>query len=166
MVHKHLYGSKGRKLVKSSISDGHVPAEEYTIPLGVADVKREGTDITVVANLLMLHRAMNVADELAAEGVSVEVIDPRCLVPLDMDTILASVEKTGRLLIVEEDNHRGGWGAQVAAEVADKAIGYLDGPIKRLACPDVPMPFSPALENYLVPDEAGIRSAVVELVRG
>jgi pyruvate dehydrogenase E1 component beta subunit len=166
MVHKHLYGSKGRKLVKSSISDGHVPTEEYTIPLGVADVKRQGTDITVVASLLMLHRAMNVADELAGQGISVEVIDPRCIVPMDMDTILASVEKTGRLLIVEEDHHRGGWGAQVAAEAADRAIGYLNGPIKRLALPDAPVPFSPVLESYIVPDEARIRSTIVELVRG
>lgn len=165
-VHKHLYGSKGRQLIQSSISTGFVPEEEYTIPLGLADVKREGGDITVVANLLMLHRVMNVAAALEAEGVSVEVVDPRCLVPLDMETVIASVQKTGRLLVVEESNERGGWGAQVAAAVADRAIGYLDGPIRRLATPDVPIPFAPVLEATVIPDEAKIRQAILELVGG
>lgn len=165
-VHKHLYGSKGRQLIQSSISTGFVPEEEYTIPLGLADVKREGGDITVVANLLMLHRVMNVAAALEAEGVSVEVVDPRCLVPLDMETVIASVQKTGRLLVVEENNERGGWGAQVAAAVADRAIGYLDGPIRRLATPDVPIPFAPVLEATVIPDEAKIRQAILELVGG
>jgi pyruvate dehydrogenase E1 component beta subunit len=163
-VHKHLYGSKGRKLAPSSISMGYVPEGEYTIPLGVADVKRKGNDITVVANLLMLHRAMNVAEALAQEGIGVEVVDPRSLVPLDVDTIVASVQKTGRLLIVEENNERGGWGAQVAADVAWRALGYLDAPIRRLATPDVPIPFSPLLEAAVVPDEASIRAAILELV--
>jgi pyruvate dehydrogenase E1 component beta subunit len=163
-VHKHLYGSKGRKLAQSSISVGHVPEDEYTIPLGVADVKRQGNDITVVANLLMLHRAMNVAEALEQEGTSVEVVDPRCLVPLDVDTIVASVQKTGRLLIVEENNERGGWGAQVAADVAWRALGYLDAPIRRLATPDVPIPFSPVLETAVIPDETRIRAAILELV--
>lgn len=122
-VHKHLYGSVGRMLAESSLSTGDVPEEEYTIPLGVAEVKREGNDITVVANLRMLHQAMNMAVALADEGISVEVVDPRTLVPLDIDTIVASVNKTGRLLIVEENNERGGWGAQVAAEVASRAHG-------------------------------------------
>lgn len=163
-VHKHLYGSKGRQLIQSSISTGYVPEEEYTIPLGVADVKREGSDITVVANLLMLHRTMNVAAELEKEGISVEVIDPRTLVPLDTETMIESVKKTGRLLIVEESNERGGWGAQVAAEVADRAIGYIDAPIRRLATPNIPIPFAPVLENSVVPDEAKIRAAILALV--
>jgi pyruvate/2-oxoglutarate/acetoin dehydrogenase E1 component len=163
-VHKHLYGSKGRRLVASSASTGYVPEEEYLIPLGKADVKREGADITVVANLLMLHHTLNVAERLAAEGISVEVVDPRCLVPLDVDTIVASVKKTSRLLVVEENNERGGWGAQVAADVAWRALGYLDAPIRRLATPDVPIPFSPVLEAAVVPDEAGIRSAILELL--
>jgi len=163
-VHKQLYGSKGRPLARSSVSIGYVPEEEYTIPLGTADVKREGTDITVVANLLMLHRALNVAEKLGDEGVSVEVVDLRCLVPLDADTIVMSVQKTGRLLIVEEDNERGGWGAQVAADIASRAIGYLDAPVRRLCTPDVPIPFSPVLEEFVVPSEARIRRAILELV--
>jgi pyruvate dehydrogenase E1 component beta subunit len=165
-VHKHLYGSKGRPLAQSSVSRGHVPEEEYLIPLGVADVKRIGHDITVVANSLMLHRAMNVADALAEDGVSVEVIDPRCLVPMDIDPIIESVKKTGRLVIVEESNERGGWGAQVAADVANYAIGYLDAPIRRVAAPDVPVPFAPILEASVIPDESKIRAAILELMGG
>ena len=164
-VHKQLYGSKGRKLAQSSLSTGYVPEGDYVIPLGVADVKREGRDITVVANLLMLHRTMNVAAALAGEGISVEVVDPRCLIPLDTDTIIKSVQKTGRLLIVEETHERGGWGAQVAADVASKAIGDLDGPIRRLATPNVPIPSSPVLEASVIPDEPAIREAILELVR-
>jgi pyruvate dehydrogenase E1 component beta subunit len=163
-VHKHLYGSKGRQLVASSVSKGHVPEDEYLIPLGEADIKRSGTDITVVANSLMLHRAMNVAEALAQENISVEVVDPRCLVPLDSNTIIESVKKTSRLVIVEESNQRGGWGAEVAALVAEKALGYLDAPIRRIAAPDVPVPFSPVLENAIIPDETRIRSAILELM--
>jgi pyruvate dehydrogenase E1 component beta subunit len=163
-VHKHLYGSKGRKLVESTVSRSYVPEEEYLIPLGVADVKHPGTDITVVANSLMLHRAMNVAQSLAQDGLSVEVVDPRCLVPMDADTIVESVKKTSRLLIVEESNMRGGWGAEVSALVAERAIGYLDAPIKRIASPDVPVPFSPVLEQAVIPDEARIRAAIIELL--
>ena len=160
LVHKHTYGSKGRVLVQSAVATGHVPPEPYTIPLGLADIKREGSDVTVVANLLMLHRALSAADELAQEGISVEVIDLRTLVPLDTDTVCRSVAKTGRLVIVEEDPRRGGWGAEVAAVVADEAIGYLDAPIKRVAAPDVPIPFSPPLEASVVPDVARIKDAV------
>lgn len=162
-VHKHLYGSKGRRLEESSVSR-HVPETEYFIPIGVGDVKKSGTDITIVANSLMLHRSMNVADALADEGISVEVIDPRSLVPLDIDLIVESVKKTGRLVIVEESNMRGGWGAEVAASVANLALGYLDAPIRRVAAPDTPIPFSPVLEAAVIPDEARIRAAVLELM--
>ncbi len=163
-VHKHLYGSKGRPLAQSSLSVGHVPEEEYLIPLGSADVKRPGKDVTVVANSLMLHRAMNVAQALAGDGINVEVVDLRCLVPLDSDTIIESVKKTGRLVIVEESNERGGWGAQVAADVAGRAIGYLDAPIRRVASADTPIPFAPMLEAAVLPDEAKIRAAILDVV--
>lgn len=163
-VHKHLYGSKGRPLASSSLSVGHVPEEEYFIPLGEADVKRAGQDVTVVANALMLHRTLNVAEGLASEGISVEVIDPRCLVPFDTATVLASVEKTGRLVIVEEANERGGWGSYLAGVVARWAIGDLDAPIVRVAAPDVPVPFSPVLEAAVIPSEARIRDAIQQVV--
>jgi len=165
-AHKHLYGSKGRKLVESSFSTGFVPEQEYTIPLGVADVKREGSDITVVANLLMLHHAVNVAASLADEGINAEVVDPRTLIPLDIDAVVTSVRKTGRLLIVEENNERGGWGAQVAADVASRAVGHLHAPIRRVATPDVPIPFSPVLESAVVPGEERIRRAILDMVTG
>jgi pyruvate/2-oxoglutarate/acetoin dehydrogenase E1 component len=162
--HKHLYGSKGRQLVESPLSTQHVPEKEYTIALGAADVKREGKDITVVANLLMLHRTMNAAASLAGEGIDVEVVDPRTLIPLDTETIAASVRKTGRLLIVEENNERGGWGAQVAADIASRELGYLKVPIRRVATPDVPIPFAPVLESAVVPGEERIRKAILEML--
>jgi pyruvate dehydrogenase E1 component beta subunit len=162
-VHKHLYGSKGRPLAESSISREHVPHEEYTIPLGTAAVKQPGEQVTVVANMLMLHRTLNVATELEKDGLSVEVIDPRCLIPFDLETIVASVQKTGRLLIVEENHERGGWGAQLAADVSREAFGYLDQPVRRLSTPDVPIPFSPPLEALLVPDEMRIREEVLAI---
>jgi len=165
-VHKHLYGSKGRNLVSSSISTGHVPEEEYLIPLGLADVKRVGRDITVVSNLLMLHRVMNVAEKLAREqAIEVEIVDMRCIVPLDTETVVKSVQKTSRLLVVEETHHRGGWGASVAAAVAEQAIGFLDGPIRRLATPDVPIPFSPVLEDAVIPSEEEIRNTILEMLK-
>ena len=163
-VHKHLYGSKGRQLAESSISRGHVPDEEYLIPLGRGDIKKRGQDITLVANGLMLHRSLNVAEALENEGLSVEVVDPRCLAPFDTDLVINSVVKTSRLLIVEEGSERGGWGAQLAADIAGQAIGFLDAPIRRVATPNVPIPFSPVLESAVIPDEARIRSVILELM--
>lgn len=163
-VHKHLYGSRGRPLAESSISREHVPLEDYAIPFGQASVKRAGEHVTLVANMLMLHRSLNVAVQLAEQGISVEVIDPRCLIPFDLETVAASVRKTGRLVIVEENHNRGGWGAQLAADIIEEAFGYLDQPIRRLTTPDVPIPFSPPLEEALIPSEDQIRHAVLEIV--
>jgi pyruvate dehydrogenase E1 component beta subunit len=163
-VHKHLYGSKGRPLAESAISTQHVPEEDYVVAIGEGEVKHQGEDVTVVANMLMLHRALNVATELAEAGVSVEVIDPRTLVPLDLELVLESVRKTGRVLIVEENHERGGWGAQLAADIAARALEYLDAPIRRLATPNSPIPFSPPLEAALVPDEERIHQAILDLV--
>lgn len=165
-VHKHLYGSKGRKLVESSASTGHVPEDEYTLPFGEAVVQRQGSDVTVVANSLMLHYALNAADALAPDGIEAEVIDPRTLVPFDTQAVLSSVRKTGRLVIVEEGNARGSWGAQVAADVAAEAIEHLDAPILRVAAPDVPVPFSPVLEQAVIPNEEKIKAAIERVVRG
>ena len=120
-----------------------MPDEYYTIPFGQAAVKREGTDVTIVANLLMVYNALQAADILQEEGISCEVIDPRTLVPFDYDTVFASVKKTGRLAIVHEDAERNGWGAEVAAQAASKAIYYLDAPIKRICTYNVPIPFAP-----------------------
>jgi pyruvate dehydrogenase E1 component beta subunit len=112
----------------------------------------------------MVHRALEAAQELESEGISLEVIDPRTLVPMDTDTILKSVQKTGRLVIVEEDNKRGGWGSELAAYVAEQAIEYLDGPVIRVAAPDTPVPFSPIMERYYVPGKENIIEAVKQLL--
>ncbi len=155
--HKLLYGSKGARTEKSALSPiSDVPDEDYIVPIGQGIVRREGKDLTIVANLLMVYRALAAADKLAEQGIEVEVIDPRTLVPLDKALILESVRKTGRLLIVEEDNLTNGWGAEIAALMADEAFAYLDAPIKRLAAPDVPPPFAPVLEQAYVPSEARI----------
>ncbi len=143
--------------------EGEVPEEEYLIPFGVADIKREGADVTVVATLYMVHKALNVAEELEGEGVSVEVVDPRTLTPLDKQAIIKSVKKTGRIVIVSEDCRTAGVGAEIAAAVAEEAIDYLDAPIKRVAEPDTPIPFSPPLEQHVIPDEKVIIKAVKEV---
>jgi pyruvate dehydrogenase E1 component beta subunit len=144
--------------------EGEVPKEEYTIPFELADVKREGTDATIVATLYMVHKALAAAKELEKEGLSVEVIDPRALTPIDKKTILKSVKKTGRLVIVSEDCKTAGVSAEIAAIVAEEAIDYLDSPIKRVAEPDTPIPFSPPLEQCIIPNEKAIIKAVKEVV--
>jgi pyruvate dehydrogenase E1 component beta subunit len=163
--HKLLYGSKGPRSEKGAVSPvGEVPDEEYLVPFGKGVVRRPGGDVTIVANLLMLYRSLAAAETLAGKGIQAEVIDPRTLVPLDKELILSSVKKTGRLVIVEEDNLSGGWGAEIAALVADEAFMWLDAPIKRVAAPDVPPPFAPVLEREYVPDEAKIVETVLSLI--
>jgi pyruvate/2-oxoglutarate/acetoin dehydrogenase E1 component len=135
---------------------GPVPEEEYLIPFGQADIKRAGNDVTVVATSRIVHRALAAAERLAAEGIDVEIIDPRTLNPLDEATILNSVRKTQRLVIAYEAYERGGVGAEIAALVANKALDSLDAPIERVASLNTPMPFSPKLENYVVPSEERI----------
>jgi pyruvate/2-oxoglutarate/acetoin dehydrogenase E1 component len=165
--HKKLYGSKGNRAEKGALSPiGEVPEEYYTIPFGQAVVRREGTDVTIVANLLMMYHAIEAAAILEEEGISCEVIDPRTLVPFDYDTVYESVKKTGRLAIVHEDVGRSGWGAEVAAKVAEEAIYYLDAPIKRICTRNVPIPFAPVMENYVVPSVERIAEEVRELVKG
>jgi len=143
--------------------EGEVPEDEYTVPFGVADVKREGSDVTIVATLYMVRKALNAAKELETEGISVEVVDPRTLAPLDKQTIISSVKKTGRLVVVSEDCKTAGVSAEIAATVAEEAIDYLDARVKRVAEPDTPIPFSPPLEQYVIPNEKSIIKAVKEI---
>lgn len=147
--HKLLYNEKGQ-----------VPEEEYTIPFGVADVKRPGSDVTVIATSRMVLRSLKAAEQLEEEGISVEVVDPRTLVPLDEETMLESVRKTNRVVIVHEACRRGGVGAEIAAMIQEKAFDYLDAPIERVGAEDVPVPFAPILEDFVIPDEARIMDAV------
>jgi len=163
--HKLLYGSKGNRAEKSALSPvGEVPDEEYLIPFGQAIVRREGKDVTIVATLLMMYRALEAAEVLEKGGISVEVIDPRTLVPFDYETVIKSITKTSRLMIVEEDTKRNGWGAEVAAYIAEEAIYHLDAPIKRVATYDVPIPFAPVMENYVVPSVDRIVEEVKRLM--
>jgi pyruvate/2-oxoglutarate/acetoin dehydrogenase E1 component len=144
--------------------EGEVPEQEFLIPFGKADVKKEGTDVTVVATSYMVHKALNAATTLLKEGVDAEVVDPRTLTPLDVATITGSVRKTGRVVIVSEDCRTGGVSAEIAALVAERALDYLDAPVKRVTTPDTPIPFSPSLEQFIIPNEESIIKAVKEVV--
>ena len=150
---------------------GEVPEEDYTIPLGKADVKREGSDVTVVALAWLVHEALAAAETLAAEGVSVEVVDPRTLVPLDAETIRNSVQKTGRLVIADEAGPTAGFSAEVAALVTEDAATFarLKAPVKRVCALQVPIPYSPVLESAVFPDRnriiAGVREVLQERAR-
>jgi acetoin:2,6-dichlorophenolindophenol oxidoreductase subunit beta len=149
LEHKMLYGLKGE-----------VPEESYAIPIGSAEIKRPGTDVTVIATGFMVHHALKAAEKAEAEGISVEVLDPRSLLPLDEPAILESVKKTHRLIIVHEAVKFAGCGAEIAAMVAEKAFDYLDAPIMRIGAPFCPVPFSPVLEAAYLPGEAAISEAL------
>ena len=140
---------------------GSVPENAYTVPFGKADVKREGSHVTVVAISRMVREAMAAAEILGEQGISVEVLDPRTIRPLDIETVVNSVKKTGRLIIAEDDSRTGGVGAEIAACVTERAIDYLDAPILRVAAPDTPIPFSPSLEQEYMPS----KEKVIESIR-
>lgn len=145
-------------------SRGPVPEEEYLIPFGKADIKRKGSDVTLVATSRMVLFALQAAEELSDQGIDVEVIDPLTLVPLDIETILESVRKTGRAVVVHEACERAGFGAEIVSQIQEKAFDYLDGPILRVANPNVPIPFSPKLEAQAIPDVNKIKAAVKQSV--
>jgi len=162
--HKLLYGSKGSRTEKGALSPvGEVPDEDYLVPIGKGVIRREGSDVTIVGKLLTVYRALLAAETLAQEGIQAEVIDPRTLVPLDKELILESVKKTGRLVIVEEDNLTGGWAGEIAAIVAEQAFFWLDAPIKRVSAPDTPAPFAPVMEQFYVPSADRVIAAVKSL---
>jgi acetoin:2,6-dichlorophenolindophenol oxidoreductase subunit beta len=171
------YDAKG--LLKSAIRDdnpvaffedkmmfrtkGPVPVEEYTIALGVADIKRAGTDITLVATSSMVQVALAAADALAEGGISAEVIDPRTTFPLDKTTLIESAKKTGRALVIDEGYTRYGVTAEIASVIAEGAFYYLDAPVRRMGAMDVPIPFSPALEDLTVPTQQMVAQAAKSL---
>lgn len=150
--------------VKLFMTKGEVPEEDYAIPFGVADIKRKGADVTIVATSLMVQRSLAAAETLAKQGIDVEIVDPRTLVPLDEEAILNSVAKTGRLVVVDECHKRCGVGAEFSAIVAEKSFEYLKAPIKRVMTEDVPIPFSPPMEEYVEVTEAKIIKAVKEVL--
>jgi 2-oxoisovalerate dehydrogenase E1 component beta subunit len=143
---------------------GEVPEGDYTVPLGKAAVVREGEDMTAIAYGMMLHHCLKAAEELGREGVEVEVVDVRTISPLDRDTIVKSVKKTGKAIVVYEDNYSGGWGAEISASIAEAAFAYLDGPIMRVTGPDIPaMPYNHPQEEYFMPNPEKIAKAMREL---
>ena len=156
--HKLLYGSKGAR-AESGAVDGtsDIPDEEFTVPLDRAVIRREGSDATILGWLLMAHFSMSAAETLASENVQAEVIDVRSLAPIDYETIGQSVKKTGRVVIVEEGPKTGGVGAEIAAGLLERFGEYLQAPVMRVASPDVPVPFSPVLENAYRPDDSHSR---------
>jgi acetoin:2,6-dichlorophenolindophenol oxidoreductase subunit beta len=170
--HKLLYGgsSPGGK-AKTAVDDlgpafRPAPEEDYLVPLGVADIKRRGRDLTIVATGLTLHKALAAAEVLAAEGIEAEVIDPRTLVPLDKATIIESVKRTGRLVVASEDVLTCGVASEISALVAEEALWYLDAPIRRIAIPDTPIPFAPAQERDVLPQIQSIAAAARDVMRG
>ena len=146
-------------------SKGIVPEEDYAIPIGKGDIKRAGTDITVVATMAMVPRALAAARVLEREGISVEVLDPRTLRPLDEELILTSVEKTNRLLIAHEACKNGGFGAEVSALVVEKGFDNLDAPIVRVGGLDVPIPYNDVLEREVIPSQERLMQAIRELAQ-
>jgi acetoin:2,6-dichlorophenolindophenol oxidoreductase subunit beta len=144
--------------------EGEVPEGDYTIPFGQADVKRQGRDATIVATGPMVGKALQAAQTLSQEGIEVEVVDPRTLVPLDKATIFASVEKTNRVIVTDEEVRRGGSSAELASLIAEECFDALDAPVKRVAAADVPMPFSPELEKLVLPKAEDLVAAVRALV--
>jgi pyruvate dehydrogenase E1 component beta subunit len=150
---ERMYGQKGE-----------VPeSEDFIVPLGVADIKREGTDATIIARSLMVPVALKAAEEMEKQGVSCEVIDPRTIRPLDIETIITSVKKTNRVVIAEESHPFSGIGAELSAQIMERAFDYLDAPVRRVSAEDVPMPYAKNLENLVIPDVARIVAAVREV---
>ena len=147
--HKKLYATKG-----------DVPEDYYTTPFGKADIKRRGGDITIVATHEMVNRSLRVAEEFAKDGIEIEIVDPRTLRPLDKESILESVKKTGRLIVADEGPVTCGVSAEISAMVAEEVVEYLQAPILRVGSPDTPVPFSPPLEKIYIPDEEDVREAV------
>jgi acetoin:2,6-dichlorophenolindophenol oxidoreductase subunit beta len=162
MFHKGIMGLGW--MTPNPRATGPVPQEAYEIPIGKADVKREGSDLTIVTLSLMVHRALDAAEDLAADGIDAEVLDLRSLVPLDRDAIVASVEKTHRLLVVDEDYRSFGMTGEVITTVVEGAFDYLDAPPMRLAEPDVPIPYSRPLEQFVLPSRESIAAAARALM--
>lgn len=165
--HKLLYGSKGARAETGTMdASSEIPTEDYVVPLGQGIVRREGSDATIVATLLMMHRALEAAELLAGEGISAEVIDPRSLVPFDWDLVEQSVRKTGHLVVAQEGPKRGGLCGDIASEISERCFDALRAPVTRVASPDIPVPFAPPMEDFYRPDAPRIAEAVRKTLKG
>lgn len=147
--HKAMYGLKGE-----------VPDDIKPIPFGVADIKREGKDVTIIATGKMVHEALKAAEQLSKDGIEVEVVDPRTLFPLDKETIFNSVNKTGKVVVVTEENKRGGYGGEISAMISEEIFDSLDAPVVRIGALNTPIPFAPNLESYVIPASKDIVNGV------
>jgi len=161
MFHKGVMGLGW--MTPNARATGEVPEEPYTVPIGKADIKRPGRDLTIVTVSLMVHRALDAADDLAKEGIEAEVLDLRSIIPLDREAIIESVRKTRRLLVVDEDYRSFGMTGEVITSVVEGAFDYLDAPPMRLALPDVPIPYSRPMEQFVLPSRAAIAAAARSL---
>ncbi len=163
--HKLLYGSKGARSESGGIdASSEISEEDFTVPIGKGIIRREGDDITIIGSLLMMHHSLQAASMLEKEEISCEVIDPRTLWPLDMDLILNSVKKTGRVVIVEESPKQGGIGAEISAQISESVPDYLLSPITRVAAPNTPAPFSPVMEKFYIPQPERIADKIRNLL--
>ncbi len=164
--HKLLYGSKGARAESGTVdASSDIPDEDYTVPLGKGVIRKEGSDVTIIGHLMMMHRSLQAAEKLEADGISAEVIDPRSLVPFDWDLVRESISKTGRVVIVEEAPKRGGVAGEIAATIAEEMADLLLAPIKRVAAPNTPVPFAPIMEqDFFVPSADKIAAAAKEIV--
>jgi pyruvate dehydrogenase E1 component beta subunit len=163
--HKLLYGSKGVRQETGSVdASSEIPEEDYIVPIGKGIIRRQGKDATIIASLLMMHFSLQAADMLAGQGIDCEVIDPRTLWPLDMELILGSVKKTGRVIIVEESPKQGGIGAEIGVQISEKVLDYLIAPITRIAAPNTPAPFSPVMEKFYIPQPEKIAEVIRNIV--
>lgn len=162
--HKKLYGSKKRVEAGSISTRTFVPKEDYELPVGQARLRKEGADLTVIATFTELYQSLQIAQKLSEEGIEIEVIDPVWLSPFDWKTLTASVRKTGLVVIAHESHLTGGWGAEIAAHMAENVHDALDGPIRRVASADVPMPFAPSLESEILPGAQRIEKAIREAI--
>ena len=155
MEHGSLYGIKGQ-----------IPEEDYTIPMGVGDIKREGKDISIITYSYMVHKALAAAEILEADGIDAEVVDLRTLKPMDTEIIAASVKKTHRVVVLHEACVTGGIGGEIVAKIAENVFDYIDAPIKRVGIPDVPVPYAKSLEDAIVPNEEMLITCVKEVMEG
>ncbi len=162
--HKLLYYGRGESRNMYPDTLGAVPEEPYALPFGKASVKRKGTDITVVGVLSMLHKALAAARDLEKQGISLEVIDPRTLVPLDKQTIISSVEKTGRLIVAADAPRSCSVASEIASMICEEAFDYLDAPVRRIAVDDIPIPFSPGIQGLALPGTEDIIRTCRELM--
>jgi pyruvate/2-oxoglutarate/acetoin dehydrogenase E1 component len=163
--HKLLYGSKGPRQETGAFDvSSEIPAEDYTVPLGVASILREGKDLTMVALMRMVYTALEAAEELSKQGIEAEVIDLRSLAPMDVDTVLNSLQKTNRMITVEESNLIGGWGSELSAQILEQGFDYLDAPVIRVGAPHTPVPATPVLENYYIPSAERIIRVALNII--